>query len=94
MLAAQVRASLACASSVELSELDDSNHAKARREALNSTGKVMTLNRNTIANMAMPTQNRAGKALMTNRPMMMTIIESFDEMLTAGTNAERSLRGE
>ena len=93
MLAAQLRASLACAADVVLSELDDCNQAKARFEALNSTGKVMTLKRNTIANIAMPTQNKAGKVLMRKSPISMTIIDSLDEMLTAGTKAVRSLKG-
>ena len=93
MLAAQPRASLACAASFSPSELDDFSQTSARFEALNSTGRVTTLNRNTMANMAMPTQNRAGKVLIINNPMMMTIMESFDEMLTAGTKAERSFNG-
>lgn len=93
MLAAQPRASFAFATSVRPSELDDCNHAKARFEALNSTGKVMTLNRNTIANMAIPTQNRAGKVLIRAKPMRMTIMESLEEMLTAGTKAVRIRKG-
>jgi hypothetical protein len=87
VLAAQRKASLAWLNSVAPSELDDCSHAKARREALNSTGNVIKLNKNTMANMAIPTQNKAGKMLMMNNPMMMTIIDSFDEMLTAGTKA-------
>ena len=93
MLAAQPRASFACANSVVLSELDDCSHANARCEALNSTGKVTTLNKNTIANMAIPIQNRAGKVLMTKSPMRMTIIENLDETLTAGTKDERNFNG-
>ena len=48
MLAAQRKASLAWLNSVAPSELDDCSHAKARREALNSTGNVIKLNKNAI----------------------------------------------
>ena len=93
MPAAQLKASLACPTSTSPSEVDDCSHSKARLEALNSTGRVTTLKRNTMANIAMPNQNRAGKVSMRNNPMRMTIIESFEEMLTAGTKAERSFKG-
>ena len=93
MLAAHPKASLACAASASLSELDDFSQAKARLDALNSTGKVTRLNRNTMANMAMPIQKRAGKMLMMSMPRRMTIIDSLDERLTIGTNAERRRNG-
>ena len=57
VLAAQASADFAMPSSFPDKDLDVRSQAKARRDALNSTGSVITANRSTAQNKVMPIQN-------------------------------------
>lgn len=93
--AAQRNDSLACSSCTPCKVRLEESHAKARSEALYSTGRVTIEKTADMAIMAIPIQHTAvpNPEAIIAMPAMITHVAMRDEKFTTGTNAERMTRG-